>query len=1073
MSLEQRVQTSVTAHTSAVAARADLAAYRLLNERRLTELIIERALMPDDDFRRYSVRLAALADSAHARWSRSECAVQAIAAATGVSRAVAQDLLRFVAARSALETEDGKRLMDGEIAGSPFGQAVLEGAFAGAVTARLPKPAQATIVRRALDAATRAAASIAVDAETVTAAVERLGALRRTRPAPSLSRAGQTSAPTFSVLLVPPATRSQTSAAVYVTRVADAIQALATSAGPYAANHPPAIANRPAVVFDLAALSGRDAIDGIGTRMRLQADIEALARAASAGGVRLIADAPRERDLETVFDTIVSARNAPALATYDGLGLTIDAASRRALALIRALRLAARDAGRIIPVRLVGGVHLAQELGDARDQALADYPILTSDERISVSMIACTRLLAEARHELSATVAARDAATQAAAEVALTPAGLGGVARVLVDTGHTHTSQSPAALATWTDYELEFWVGDVAAGLARIARTVEAKALLSALARANLTLGAAPLPSSSEVDPSSEIDPIRRLAASPSRGFGDPSGPGRSLLPPNLTARGYARLAVTDWPRFGEARADTETDQDLTVVRPRRISADGVEASRKHSVRTAERASIPVLPTDPATNLCDPCDRFSALITLYPLAGDAAPSAVDIACASAASWDRTSRVRRHECLAAALKSAALSALDLAHLMSRLTGQMAPAANVAARTAIDRARLALATVEQAAFVAEGEAERLRAAGPTVILSDGKAGFDRLTAALVTCLALGNSVILSSEGPEAVLIDWLAVHLEACGLPQDVVVMAPAADRVGLMRHRLIEDPRIVRAVLVGAPEFVGETLSAASPARRGSLVAVPWQAPPVFAVIDASCAPAEVAHHIFHGLRPAVPSPHGLIRKVIISDSIADRVIATLRDHVASVKLGSPFDGDVDWGPLSGRLMLTEALACRQKLSKGALASCEADPADDVGPGLFCGPAMYEFAIDALADLEISGPTVVLGRCRDDHLEERLEAVVERTLQTHGRRDAPCEITVFSHAAERWRVFASTRLRGGVDLYRTPPSPLAPPFSSRWHDCPNLSAVPELREVRSMVRDIESLIVRMSTRQILI
>ena len=84
---------------------------------------------------------------------------------------------------------------------------------------------------------------------------------------------------------------------------------------------------------------------------------------------------------------------------WNGLGLAVQAYSKRALPLIDWLAGVAKATGRRIPVRLVKGAYWDSEIKWAQEAGLAGYPVFTRKVNTDVAYLAAARALL-ARHRL-------------------------------------------------------------------------------------------------------------------------------------------------------------------------------------------------------------------------------------------------------------------------------------------------------------------------------------------------------------------------------------------------------------------------------------------------------------------------------------------------------------------------------------------------------------------------------------------------------------------------------------------------------------------------------------------------
>ena len=123
-----------------------------------------------------------------------------------------------------------------------------------------------------------------------------------------------------------------------------------------------------------------------------------LARAAKAGGVGLTVDAEESERLEMSLSIIEGAARDPSLAGWDGLGMAVQAYTRRAPAVIGWAGALAQATNRRLMVRLVKGAYWDTEIKRAQERGVEDYPVFTRKSGTDVSFMACAKaMLGETR----------------------------------------------------------------------------------------------------------------------------------------------------------------------------------------------------------------------------------------------------------------------------------------------------------------------------------------------------------------------------------------------------------------------------------------------------------------------------------------------------------------------------------------------------------------------------------------------------------------------------------------------------------------------------------------------------
>lgn len=116
-----------------------------------------------------------------------------------------------------------------------------------------------------------------------------------------------------------------------------------------------------------------------------------LARQAAAAGVQLTVDAEEAARLEMSLDIIEAAARDPQLKGWDGLGMAVQAYSKRARPVLGWADALGQDTGRIMQVRLVKGAYWDSEVKWAQERGLGDYPLFTRKPSTDVSYLACAK----------------------------------------------------------------------------------------------------------------------------------------------------------------------------------------------------------------------------------------------------------------------------------------------------------------------------------------------------------------------------------------------------------------------------------------------------------------------------------------------------------------------------------------------------------------------------------------------------------------------------------------------------------------------------------------------------------
>jgi RHH-type proline utilization regulon transcriptional repressor/proline dehydrogenase/delta 1-pyrroline-5-carboxylate dehydrogenase len=130
----------------------------------------------------------------------------------------------------------------------------------------------------------------------------------------------------------------------------------------------------------------------------LTEQLEALATLACREGIGLTVDAEESERLEMSLDIIAAVAGLPGLKSWDGLGMAVQAYSKRGRPVVAWADDLGRRAGRRLAVRLVKGAYWDSEIKRTQEAGLSDYPLFTRKAATDVSYLACARDMLAARN---------------------------------------------------------------------------------------------------------------------------------------------------------------------------------------------------------------------------------------------------------------------------------------------------------------------------------------------------------------------------------------------------------------------------------------------------------------------------------------------------------------------------------------------------------------------------------------------------------------------------------------------------------------------------------------------------
>jgi RHH-type transcriptional regulator, proline utilization regulon repressor / proline dehydrogenase / delta 1-pyrroline-5-carboxylate dehydrogenase len=119
--------------------------------------------------------------------------------------------------------------------------------------------------------------------------------------------------------------------------------------------------------------------------------VSELARLAASLGVQLTVDAEEASRLEMSFDIIERVARDPALVGWSGLGMAVQAYSKRARPTIAWADALGAATNRVMQVRLVKGAYWDSEIKHTQERGLSGFPLFTRKSATDISYLACAK----------------------------------------------------------------------------------------------------------------------------------------------------------------------------------------------------------------------------------------------------------------------------------------------------------------------------------------------------------------------------------------------------------------------------------------------------------------------------------------------------------------------------------------------------------------------------------------------------------------------------------------------------------------------------------------------------------
>jgi RHH-type proline utilization regulon transcriptional repressor/proline dehydrogenase/delta 1-pyrroline-5-carboxylate dehydrogenase len=819
------------------------------------------------------------------------------------------------------------------------------------------------VIRQALRQAMRILGNQFVLGETIDAALEN---------AEDEAREGYR----FSFDMLGEAARTEDDARRYTARYDAAATAIAAWAGDPPARTDDVLQQRPGLSVKLSALHPRyHPSQEARLRAELVPRLTGLAKAMRAAWLPLTIDAEEAERLDLSLALLESLFTDPALTGWNGLGLAVQAYSKRALPLIDWLTSVAEATGRRIPVRLVKGAYWDSEIKWAQEAGLAGYPVFTRKVNTDVAYLAAAKALLARPDRFYPQFATHNA----------------------------HTIAGVVELAGNQSYEFQRLYG---MGQALHREVVHPEALgkpcriyapvgghrdlLAYLVRRLLENGANTSFVNRLADDEAPIaaivaDPVAKAAALPEKA--NPSIP----PPPKLYAP--ARINSVSLPLWEPS------------IRAPLLSAIG-EALNARATATPIVAGKEIGTGGEVIEIRSPQENRVVVGTCRSADAAAIDAALNAAKAACAFWDRQGGVKRAEALE---RTADLFEADRARfmaLMVREAGKTLPAAQAELREAVDFLRY-YAAEARAKFemprtlvgpTGERNAISLHGRGVFAAISPWNFPLAIFTGQIAGALAAGNAVV-AKPAEQTPLVAARAVRLlHQAGIPGDVLHLLPG--RGAMVGAALVSDPRVDGVVFTGGTD-TGLAINRALAARDGPIPKLIAETGGLNAmIVDSSALPEQVVDDALASAFDSAGQRCSALRVLFLQEDIADSTLDMLAGAARQLTLGDPFDYATDIGPVIDAEAKVMLEAHKAKMRKEYRELLDLPLSERHAHGTFVTPAIYEVPEIGVLEKEVFGPILHVVRFDGERLGDVCKAINRTgyglTLGLHSRIKATAD-----------------------------------------------------------------------------
>jgi len=755
----------------------------------------------------------------------------------------------------------------------------------------------------------------------------------------------------FSFDMLGEAAHSMADAQKYFTSYENALQHIAKTADTSVTD----VFERPSISIKLSAIHPRYEEMNLSRVMsELVPKLTGLASQAKAANLGLTIDAEEMDRLDLSLDVFKVLAQNPDLADWNGLGLAVQAYSRRALPVLEWLAELAAQTSRTIPIRLVKGAYWDTEIKLAQETGYEDYPVFTRKVTTDVSYLACARYMLANRNRFYPQFASHNAHTLAAVSVmAKDKKGfecqrLHGMGQALFDEVISKDNLGlPARIyAPVGSHE------DLLAYLVR--RLLENGANSSFVNR----LSDDQLPIDDIIhDP---VDKLLQLKEIPNPGIRPPS----AIFAPRINSAGTAL-----WHQ--------PTRQDL------------IKDVAKLSQTTTD--SLPIIDGkeqqgEKPHKILSPYDHQ----IIVGQASDTSQSQIDMALTSAQKaqndWNDIGGAARSDILKKAADLYEKNQSRLVSLLVREAGKTLDNAIGDIREAVDFLRY-YATQAETSFSnptilpgPTGERNEMRLSGRGVFTCIAPWNFPLaiFTGQISAALAAGNAVI-AKPAEQTPLIASVAVKLlHEAGVHPSALQFMPG--RGAIIGAGLVADQRTSGVAFTGSTETAGH-INKSLAARGGAIVPFIAETGGMNAMlVDSSALPEQVVTDVVYSAFDSAGQRCSAARILFVQSDTAKRVTTMLQGAVEELKVGNPQDYSTDVGPVIDKQAQTVLDNHKSKMAAMAKTLIDLPLPEETASGTFVSPAVYQLEDLSPLKREVFGPVLHVIEYSADRLEQVCKAI---------------------------------------------------------------------------------------------
>jgi RHH-type transcriptional regulator, proline utilization regulon repressor / proline dehydrogenase / delta 1-pyrroline-5-carboxylate dehydrogenase len=760
----------------------------------------------------------------------------------------------------------------------------------------------------------------------------------------------------FSFDMLGEAARTRADAEGYADRYHAAVEAIADYAGPPLARTKKELHERPGLSVKLSALHPRyQPSQENQLKTELLPRLLNLAQAMREAWLPLTVDAEEADKLDLSLALVEPLLTDSTLEGWDGLGLAVQAYSKRALPLIDWLVDLARATGRRIPVRLVKGAYWDSEIKSAQEGGFVGYPVFTRKVGTDVSYLAAARLLLTHPDCFYPQFATHNAHTIAA------------IVTIAGDRPYEFQRLYGMGKALYRELVRPEGLGKPSRIYAPVGGHRD---LLSYLVRRLLENGANTSFVNRLADDEAPIsaiiaDPVEKAASLAQKVNPQIPIPRDLFLPERKNSLGLALWDdATREPLLGAIkRALTSSTSANPIVAGKELEEGGE-----------------------MTWITSPHDGQVVVGVCQSASAEAIDMALDAASAACDDWDRLGGEARAGMLERAADLVEADRAGLMALLVREAGKTLGNAQSDLREAIDHLRFSAVEARRnftrprrlKGPTGEENELSLRGRGVFACISPWNFPLAIFTGQIAGALAAGNAVV-AKPAEQTPLVAARAIRLmHRAGVPADVLHLLPGRGKT--VGAALVADKRVAGVAFTGGTD-TGIAINrglAARDSRIAKLIAETGGLNVM--IVDSSALPEQVVDDALVSAFDSAGQRCSALRVLFLQDDIAEETLRMLLGAARELKIGDPLDYATDIGPVIDEEARAALEAHKARMRKEAHELLDVPLGDAQMTGTYVAPAIYEIDSIAMLEREVFGPILHVIRFAGHRLGEVCDAI---------------------------------------------------------------------------------------------